>query len=251
MRYNIGDRRKGIMRGAVICVAVWVLAETLGARPLAQDISFEVASFKPLMIQSGPDPYSAPAQIRGTTVSVRGDLAGLVLAAYNLKYYQFGGGAPNWASTELYEIIGKSAINNPTLDQSRQMLRALLIERCQLKVHLETKQMPAYNLIVAGSGPKLPPPTPGSAPMRQQVGIHTHLVVPDVTSDDIASMAAGFVEIPVFNKTGLTGHYSLDFQVDRDGSIFSAIQQQLGLRLVSTHESVEVIVIDKILKPEN
>jgi uncharacterized protein (TIGR03435 family) len=238
-----------MMRTVVLFVTLGVLVGTLGARPLIQVMSFEVAAIKPLNIQIAPDPYSAPVKISGTNVSFRGNIVGLALTAYNLKYYQFGGGAPTWATTELYDVAASSSFNNPTLDQSRHMLQALLIERCQLKVHRETRQIPIYDLVVDGSGLKLKPPKPGIAPKRQQVGIHYHIVNPDVTSDDIAMLAAGFLESAVLDKTGLPGHYSLDFEVDRDGSIFSAIKQQLGLKLVSAREVLEVMVIDNVVRP--
>jgi bla regulator protein blaR1 len=167
-------------------------------------------------------------------------------------------------------------------DQASLMVQSLLADRFKLKVHFEMREMPIYELIVAKDGPKLPPPndskppvaTPGSAdpPRPPKMGggeqvTKDGLKVGNMTLDGMLTAPwFGLGGRPIVNKTGLTGTYNLTLNwkpdipgppnpdgsasvPDGQASIFTVLQEELGLKLVSTKAPVEVIVIDHIEKP--
>jgi uncharacterized protein (TIGR03435 family) len=172
-------------------------------------------------------------------------------------------GAPGWVNgeTDRYEIQAKiddslfAAMQTMTPELQRQqvalMEQSLLADRFKLKFHFETRDLPAYALVVAGGGSKLTPAKEGettqlSSGANETTGtavtldqfVHSPLLRPD-----------GRI---VLDQTGLKGAY--DFTLKRESgpdaaSIFTLIQEQLGLKLVPTKTPVEVIVIDHIEKP--
>jgi uncharacterized protein (TIGR03435 family) len=173
----------------------------------------------------------------------------------------------------------------PKDERIRQMhllMQSLLADRFKLKVHFETRTLPVYALVVEKSGSKLAPskdlpPLDPSQPVRPRnpadlrgslliipkSGLMFEMIVQGETLDQIANMLTPHPEIggrPVINRTGLPGIY--DFTMDwareqeagsaNDTSgpgLFAALEQQLGLKLVSTKAQVEVVVIDHIELP--
>jgi bla regulator protein blaR1 len=170
--------------------------------------------------------------------------------------------------------------------QTLLMVQSLLADRFKLAVHVETRVRPVYELVVAKGGPKLtaareaqpgdnapaPPATPGKPPnpadMRQGVLVHAksknemEMTAKGQTLDSFAQMPFFGLDSPVVNKTGLTGKYdfTLDWARDQDGppdaqvdaeapGLFTAIEEQLGLKLVAAKGPVDVIVIDHIELP--
>jgi uncharacterized protein (TIGR03435 family) len=167
--------------------------------------------------------------------------------------------------------------------RSRQialMMQSLLADRMKLKVHFETRELPTYDLILAKNGPKLPPPNPPPSPDRlsnagagMDVDPKQGIRVRNVTLDGMLSVPwFGLAPRPIVNKTGLTGTYNLNLNyfpdlparpgapaqpasdslvpnTDADRSIFSVLEDDLGLKLVPSKGPVEVIVIDHIEPP--
>jgi uncharacterized protein (TIGR03435 family) len=166
------------------------------------------------------------------------------------------------------------------------MVQSLLAERFKLVAHVETREMQVYDLVVAKGGPRLtvarevqpgdatppPPVTPGKPPnpadMRQGVMVRSkgknemEMTAKGQSLASFAQMPFFGLESPVVNKTGLTGKYdfTLDWSRDQDGmpdtqadtdapGLFTAIEEQLGLKLVATKGPVDVIVIDHIELP--
>jgi uncharacterized protein (TIGR03435 family) len=219
---------------------------------------FEVASIRPSQNRSASSNVdSAPGgRLTATNVTVRE----LIRLAYNVKDYQIEK-APGWVESDPYDIVAKSASSQKTsLDEERTKVSQLLADRFQLKIHRETKQMQVYLLVVAKSGPKLTLHTDGSrSKTRKGCG---HLAGTRLTMDTIATVLSRQFEQEVLNRTDLPGKY--DFQLDwtpdsgscpgADGasalpSIFTAIQQQLGLKLESGKGPVELLVIDHVERP--
>ena len=155
------------------------------------------------------------------------------------------------------------------------MLQKLLIERFQLKVHMETKTLPVYNLVVDKGGSKLQVSTVVEPPSLEELqahpekykgrgsamgpGMFTGTGVPVRT---LTSQLENTLGRPVHDTTGLTGTYdiTLHFRPDEGAagedrnadapSIFSAVQEQLGLKLVPDKGPVETLVVDAAQKPE-
>lgn len=179
-------------------------------------------------------------------------------------------GGPDWIDNDgdRYEILGKiddasfaSMKAMPTAERNTQislMKQALLADRFKLKVHIETRQLPVYALVQAKGGTKMTVAKPDEKAMLTGVGNGTNN-----TLTGQAMTMADLVHSPllkpegrmVVDQTGLTGRY--DFTVksatgaDTDGpSLFTAMEEQLGLKLVSTKAAVEVIVVDHVERPD-
>ena len=163
-----------------------------------------------------------------------------------------------------YDLAAKAEGEGPiTKDQLQQMLQSLLADRFQLKIHRETKEAPVYDLVVAKNGPKLKEvSSDADGPTGGLIGNSSgmHLTQSKGTMEQLARWLTGNgAGRPVFDKTGLTGYYAytLDWvRADRlpdpdsnIASIFSAVQEQLGLKLESAKALVEMLIVDHAEKP--
>ncbi len=161
-------------------------------------------------------------------------------------------------------------------EQMQQRLQALLAERCQLVIHRETKEQSVYALLVGKNGPKIQPveTKAGGSPPRMMMG-RGMVNGQGVELQMLVTVLSNQLGRPVLDRTGLTGRYDIKLQwtpdpgqsltplggapppgaqapppPDPNGpSIFTAIQEQLGLRLESQKGPVEMIVIDRVEKP--
>jgi uncharacterized protein (TIGR03435 family) len=191
-------------------------------------------------------------------------------------------GAPDWVANTFYDIRARSdegadarlarLTNNEVRLEKRNAIRVLLAERLGLKTHLETRNTAIYNLVVGKGGVKLqvaPPPLPPAngepPPAPQPTDVQAHgsqhgleFVASNAPMRTISGVLSSMVEAPVIDKTGLTGLYSYTLQIGRQWSegdpeswpsIFTAVQEQLGLKLEAVHESVPNLVVDHITKP--
>ena len=234
-------------------------------------LKFEVASVKP----------QAPNDNRGSIQPAPGGFQAngiplklLIEISWRMKEFQVLGG-PDWINTEKYDVLAKAASGmNPTPEQTMAMLQALLAERFQLKTHRETKDLPAFALVAtrgaaklqrSGTAPKdsKSPGNPdehpfadkGSGPMIS-LG-HGILMAQRITMQGLADSLGRQSDRTVIDKTGIDGEFDLTLkwnpeadQQDASGtSLFTAIQEQLGLKLESTRSPVEVLVIDSVQRP--
>jgi uncharacterized protein (TIGR03435 family) len=188
-------------------------------------------------------------------------------------------GAPDWVGSTFYNISARSdeaadaklakITDNEVRLEKRHAIRVLLADRLGLKTHLETRNSSIYNLLEAKGGVKMqavPRPPDGEAPATPPpADVQAHgsrhgleFVGTNAPMRAIAGALSSMVEAPVVDKTGLMGTYNYTLQFGRewsandpDGwpSIFTAVQEQLGLKLESVHESVPNLVIDSITKP--
>jgi uncharacterized protein (TIGR03435 family) len=180
-------------------------------------------------------------------------------------------GAPGWATTTSYDIEAKvdaadvAAFSSRTFDQHMLMLQALLRDRFMLKVHRETRDLPVYALVVAGSGPRLKEakadePGSNAQPMMRMKrdGETLEIVATGMHVQSLPPFLLREVGRTVVDKTGLTGKYDFTLQYTPQQSatsdstapsIFTAIQEQLGLKLEPQKAPMEVIVIDHIEQP--
>jgi uncharacterized protein (TIGR03435 family) len=201
----------------------------------------------------------------------------LIMEAYDVKAFQISGG-PSWVGIARWDLEAKvDGIQGLLpLAQERLMLRALLEDRFQLKVLFETKEMPVFALVVATGGSKLTPHTGEAIPFGQRFRLGQGLY--SVKQGNIARLVTELTRQlwrPVIDKTDLRGEYDFTLEwtpepgqggpeslglppqplespppVNPDGpTIFSALQEQLGLRLDSQKGPVGLIVIGGVEKP--
>jgi uncharacterized protein (TIGR03435 family) len=220
--------------------------------------SFEVASIRP---HEGRVAFVS-STISGPRVRVVAyGLGGLLMEAYDMKYYQLSG-LPSWTDSDRFDIDAK-AEGEATLTkaQFKQMLQTLLADRFHVKVHLETKEMPVYALVVGKNGPKLKESVAEkfSLTMRGVQGVE--ITVLKGSMEQLATQLSGSgTDRPVLDKTGLTGtyDYTLNWTPERDGvpppdssgvTLPIAVQEQLGLKLESQKAPIEILVVDHAEKP--
>ncbi len=165
-------------------------------------------------------------------------------------------GLPDWGRSERFDVDAKSDDATATTAQLREMLRALLTERFDLQFHRESKEVPGYRLIVWKDGPKLSPP--GSDDRFQFLARSQEATAQNAPLSDLQNFLSVRLGAPVTNATGLAGNYNfkLTFSpingdvADSGGpSVFTALQQQLGLKLETTRVPVVNFVVDRIRRP--
>lgn len=195
--------------------------------------------------------------LAGTSISPRrysavGSLRSLIQAAYGVQDYQVSSGPP-WVSTELFELDGRP-LSPASHDQMMRMLQTLLGERFKLAIHRETKEVAVYALVAAKNGPKLQ-----EVKDKDKIGgmsTGRGMLRGQMTLADLARYLSSSAGRPVIDRTGLTAGYEINLQWSPDNSadaaspsLFTAIQEQLGLKLESAKGPVETLVIDHAEKP--
>lgn len=223
-------------------LAIFFLGMIAAAQP-----AFEVASVRqtpPASIgyTSISPPGSATFAARNITMRI------LISTAYGIDS-DYITSKQDWIDSERYDVTAKAEGGQGiSSEQLKPMLQQLLAERFKLTVHRETKTMAGYLLVVAKGGPKLQP-TKG-APARPAI-LKGALRADNISVDVLAGMLRRPLGKPVANQTGLTGNFDVTFDFAPEGaedsalpSIFTAIQEQLGLKLVPQKVPVETLVID-------
>jgi uncharacterized protein (TIGR03435 family) len=220
--------------------------------------SFEVASVK---VHTGPI-YRMDVVTSGTRLSTEAsNLLGLILFAYKLRNYQVVVNSSLVTNDERYEIAAKAEGDRPpTKDEFRRMMQELLADRFKLAFHREQREMQVYGLAVGKNGPKFKESPPDADPMGHiSGGRNDTLNLPKATMEDLVGLING-LDHPVVDRTGLTGVYGIKLtytpenRITRaaepeDVSIFTAVQEQLGLRLVPQKTEIEILVVDHVEKP--
>jgi uncharacterized protein (TIGR03435 family) len=220
---------------------------------LAQRPSFDVASVKHSPPAAGDLININLGTVRHGEVTLgNATLAECVRFAYGMVSDDQVA-APDWVKDRefRYDIVAKSAPDT-TRERSLEMLQTLLDERFKLEMHREPRVLAHYELTVAKRGLKIKPAAPGaSADLR-----FANLPLRRVASSNMpmfrfVMLLSRQLKQAVLDKTGLTGGYdvNLEWTEEQSGqSIFSAIQDQLGLRLEPHKSPVEILVIDKAEK---
>jgi len=250
-----------------------VLAQSAAQRPTARRPNFdafEVATIKPV----DPDAKAGRYIIMQSThrfVEKAYTLKLLIAAAYDLNPRTISGG-PGWIESDHYDIVAVTPGEvRPTHDEQMSMLRNLLTDRFKLTFHREEKVFSIYELEIAKNGPKLKASTapPDDPPALISTVYPQRIVMParNVTMNDLTRlMQRAILDRPVVDKTGLSGRYDFDLEWAPDETqfggevppasaeaqaapLFSAIQQQLGLRLEATRGPVQMLVVDKAERP--
>jgi uncharacterized protein (TIGR03435 family) len=257
-----------IASAALILWASGIMAQSPAPRPKFD--AFEVATIKPVDHDPKLGRYIT---MQGTNRFVGKDytLKRLIAAAYNLNPKAVSGG-PAWIDSDYYDILAVTPGEvRPTRDEQMSMLRNLLADRFKLAFHREQKEFSIYELEVAKGGPKLKPSTAAADEPAQLISTvyPQRMVLParNATMGELASlMQRAMLDRPVVDKTGLAGKYDFDLEWAPDETqfggeiptasadapnppLFTAIQQQLGLKLEATRGPVEAMVVDRAERP--
>ncbi|WP_182277805.1 TIGR03435 family protein [Granulicella sp. 5B5] len=174
-------------------------------------------------------------------------------------------GLPDWAKHERLDIQAKTldadtaGLRELTVAQRRAMMQALFADRLGLKWHYETRVLPSYDLVVASGGAKLKPTV--ATGHNSGVSVNdTRFRLTNVPVPELAVVLADKLGRPVVDKTGLTGRYDMVMEwsadlpvasanVDAPPPLFTALHEQLGLKLESGKDPVQVFVIDRLTPP--
>ena len=234
--------------------------------PTTKPLTFEVVTIKPDTTSRGWRLQATPDGYTGTWVS----LYKLVQEAYGIFDSKLVVGGPDWIDKDKFDLEAKfdpasiPDAKDITFRQRADMLRQVLADRFQLKVHFEKRDFPTFNLVVAKGGPKLTP-TPvdkitmtvsGPSCLHRNAQFSLEGCTMGALADSLR-YAAGRT---VIDQTGLTGRYTMELHYTPDNtaadsplaggpSIFTAVQEQLGLKLEPSTAPLDVLVIDSAQKP--
>jgi uncharacterized protein (TIGR03435 family) len=267
------------MRVAAASLATGVLISSvlLAQTPRIDHPAYDVVSVKPN--KSGVGDTRSGRHPGGGWFMVNMATAFLIREAYPTKVDELIG-APEWVMSERFDVDARATFV-PTIAQERMMLRALLADRFTFTAHYETRERPIYNLVIARADGRLPAqlrrieidcatykPQPRASTPAAAAGdaaicghrMHGGASGLSILSGgrnmqwlgDMISNAAGR---PVLDKTALEGYYTYTLEytlglAGTDGSsIFTALQEQLGLKLEAARAPLDVVVIDHIERP--
>ena len=230
------------------CLAQGPVSPTMGPK-------FDVASIKPAVGGMRPDVKTSPGSLTVRNQSLRD----LIQWAYDTPPFQIEG--PDWLNDDRFDLLAKAESGGDDA-KLRVMLRALLADRFGLKAHAEQKEMQIYGLTLAKGGPKFQESTDEGPPVFDKGG-PTTLTAHRVTMKDLAIQISDPLRRPVIDETGLKGRYEIridvsaymqaaagggdghaEGQIDVMSVLFTALQQQLGVKLDSKKENVDILVID-------
>jgi uncharacterized protein (TIGR03435 family) len=214
-----------------------------------------------------------PGRFRTTNIP----LSVIAVQAYGIRDEARIVGAPDWLATTRFDIAAVEPAGTFSPEQRSGMIRAMLRDRFKLAARMETRELPIYRLVVARTDGQLGPnlqPNKDPTQRRQSNSVDptggTIITAGAITMARLTGMMNGFVTRPVADATGLAGEFDLTLRfLPEPGaravpagpsanqtttapdvpSIFTAVQEQLGLRLEATRGPVEVLVIDHIEPP--
>jgi uncharacterized protein (TIGR03435 family) len=270
-------------KSLVVVMATWLAVAMSMHAQVASVPAFDAVSIKPnkagderMMVRQGPDRFA------GTNITLKM----LLRFAYDLKTEDQIVGLTGAADSGRFDVEAKMDADTVAAlkkfpkeeagAQQRAMLRAMLADRFQLKVHHETKELSMYDLVIAKGGFKLKDADPNNSyangikgidgqahpgMMRMGMGELTAQAIP---ISNLANFLAQELHKQVMDKTGLTGKYDIQLKwapedmpaesheatgADSAPSLFTALQEELGLRLESVRGPVDTIVVDHVEMP--
>jgi uncharacterized protein (TIGR03435 family) len=224
------------------------------------DPTFEVATIKP----SQPNDPTDGFHTRGRHLFIENQTVNkLVAFAYGMNGKQISGG-PAWLESERFDIDGVPNIDGtPSLKQEQGMVRKLLTDRFAVTLHKEKKELAVYAITVAKSGPKLTKSVGELIGMpsqdASQHGTELEMSFKNMSMADFAFCMQFFLDRPIVDQSGIAGKYDFTLKWSFDDSatgdanaapgLFTAVQQQLGLKLEAVKAPADVIVIDHVERP--
>jgi bla regulator protein BlaR1 len=257
----LNRRKTGI---CLVLASMFIAGSHLRAQTAASQAAvtpaYDVAVIKPN--KSGGNGIDITFSDHGTFSATNATVRQLIEVAFRMRH-DLVFDVPKWAQEEHFDIEAKMSGADKktdaemTREQRSGMLQALLVDRFQLKAHKETRTLPIYELVVGKGGIKMTAvetaktgPSGFHGGPGNLKGISAQMgLFAQVLSNDLSSV--------VIDKTELTGRYDFTLIWSRDEtsptddapSIFTAVQEQLGLKLQPTKGPVEVLVVDKVERP--
>ncbi len=230
--------------------------------PGSHETAFEVASIRPSSIwkAGGEGNSRSKIEVSPNSLTMRNvDLNECVQWAYGVQSYRISGVHLN---AERYDIFARAEAS-VQIHQLELMLQDLLAKRFNLKLHHEAKMIGIYELVPAKGGPKLPGPkvvdiSPSHSSESLPRVVDGNFVFQDTSMPEFAEKLSQLREIdrPVVDHTGIGGVFDITLKgaasamLQPDGpSLFTLVQEQLGLKLVSTKAPIDVLVIDHAEQP--
>lgn len=234
-----------------------LVAASLAMALLAQtplNTAFDVASVKPSPPGAPSTSDIQPGRFHCTNKSV----AWLMWIAYGIQDNQITG-APDWVRSAGFDIDAKTKTDSASEMEGQlgPLLQHLLEDRFRLKVHREDRPSTIYSLVIAKNGPKLkasdaPKPSMGNSLQDGKMVLKGE----GISMASLARFLSRQTARSVIDNTALTGSYDINLEWSSDQnpdsapeSIFSAIREQLGLRIEATKGSVNVVVVESVERP--
>jgi uncharacterized protein (TIGR03435 family) len=262
---------------AVSAMILWVAA--IGGVSTQQPATFEVASVRP----SKPGETQVTVSWTGGVTMINVPLRAIVQFAYNINTPSRIVGHPDWTNVERFDIQARPPEGKSGVEQMRPMLQALLADRFKLVARSEKRELQSYALVRARPdgplGPSLKPSTakctgggvltpapagasnPDAVPCGVRPGGAGRVVLIGVPMGQLAPLISLVVQRPVVDRTGIAGNFDIEMTFSPGQapggdlgnpdapSIFTALEEQLGLKLDAQREMVDVLVIEKIDRP--
>jgi uncharacterized protein (TIGR03435 family) len=246
--------RKAPLPLAATLLAILSVAPCISAQPQAPpppQASFDVATVRSSPPNHGYTSISPFGSEHFTATNA--SLSYLIQLAYSIDGRHQLTGAPDWLDSEYFDINAKAADGTHlTYEQLQPLLQQLLQQRFHLATHRETRSLPGYALLVAKGEPKLHI-THGGAPYGYIFSGKLRLQNSEI--DSLAATLVTPVGRPIVNKTGIQGNYDIKLDYAPENatdstlpSIFTALQEQLGLKLESQKVPMQTLVIDHVDK---
>ena len=231
--------------------------------------AYDVVSIRP----SQPGESNRWHRTTANGISMGMSLKALIMAAYSIQTEDQMSGLPGWTVNAQFDVEAKMDPDTAALlaklpqdEQTKQrwlMLQALLADRFGLKVHHETRELPVYRLVIAKGGLKMQ-----KTLADEKRGVNAargQITARGISIEALLLYLSAWSGRTVVDKTGLTGGYDMDLHwtpedaggtsqtsgtsLDSGPSFFTAIQEQLGLKLESSKEPMDTIVIDHVEAP--
>jgi uncharacterized protein (TIGR03435 family) len=244
---NAARNRVIVLTAAAVVAAIAVT--------LAQQPAFDAASIK---LNTSGDSRSGTQNSPGGRIMITNQpLVSVIRSAYGANDLEILG-APDWAAADRWDI---RAVGPPGTEEAlwQPMLKTLLEDRYKFRAHIEQRDRPIFNIVFARRdkrlGPDIHPSTcevddncGGTSTTSNGIKSGT-IKATGRTMAEFGASVSRYAERRVFDQTGLDGKYDVQLQWSEDLSIFTALQEQLGLRLEPATGPVDVLVIDHVERP--
>ena len=241
--------------------AAWEIPKAMTSMPKDADPDWDVVTVRP----GNPDGKNSGFHLNGRQVFMeRRTVESMLLFGYGVHKKQILN-APGWIESEVWDVKGVPDVpGQPSLKQFETLTRKALVERFGLVTHIEKRDMEVYALRVAKGGPKMTPSAgdPNGLPNEndRENGGQITVQMENAAAGELALLLKFMMDRPVVDQTGLGGRYDFllkwtsdESKVPADGSapptIFTAIQEQLGLKLEAVKAQTDVMVVDKVERP--
>ena len=261
----IAQRRAVVFSAVLLAGVLAACAQDKAAQPVAPmardaDPAFEVATIKP----ADPNDRNNGFRLEGHRIYVEATtMTSIICFAYSIQKTQIVN-APKWFDEQPWNINGvPDADGKPDWRQYRRMLQKLLATRFGLEMHHEKRELSVYALTVAKGGPKLEKSKsdPGalSDSSGHGIGAQQYMKFTNDSMSDFAQVMQLMVDKPVIDQTNLSDRYDFALLWTPDviratdpntaPGLFTAVQEQLGLKLEPTRAPADVLVIDHVERP--